>query len=92
MTTTKIIDGKSFSEALVDRVAVEAQKITAATGAPPGLAVVLVGHDPASTVYVRNKIARTTAAGMRSIEHRLDANASQNDLMVLIDKIGRAHV
>ena len=87
MTTTKIIDGKSFSEALVDRVAVEAQKITAATGAPPGLAVVLVGHDPASTVYVRNKIARTTAAGMRSIEHRLDANASQNDLMALIDNL-----
>ena len=87
MTTTKIIDGKSFSEALVDRVAVEAQKITAATGASPGLAVVLVGHDPASTVYVRNKIARTTAAGMRSIEHRLDANASQNDLMVLIDNL-----
>ncbi len=87
MTTTKIIDGKSFSEALVDRVAVEAQKITAATGAPPGLAVVLVGHDPASTVYVRNKIARTTAAGMRSIEHRLDANASQTDLMALIDNL-----
>jgi methylenetetrahydrofolate dehydrogenase (NADP+)/methenyltetrahydrofolate cyclohydrolase len=87
MTTTKIIDGKSFSEALVDRVAVEAQKITAATGAPPGLAVVLVGHDPASAVYVRNKIARTTAAGMRSIEHRLDADASQNDLMALIDNL-----
>jgi methylenetetrahydrofolate dehydrogenase (NADP+)/methenyltetrahydrofolate cyclohydrolase len=87
MTTTKIIDGKSFSEALVDRVKVEAQKITAATGAPPGLAVVLVGHDPASAVYVRNKIARTTAAGMRSIEHRLDADASQNDLMALIDNL-----
>jgi methylenetetrahydrofolate dehydrogenase (NADP+)/methenyltetrahydrofolate cyclohydrolase len=87
MTPQTIIDGKRFSESLVDHVAVEARTITRATGIAPGLAVVLVGDDPASAVYVRNKIARTEAAGMRSIEHRLDAATSQDDLMALIEAL-----
>ena len=82
-----MIDGKAFSENLVARVAVEAKSLAAKIGRPPALAVVLVGEDPASAVYVRNKIERTTAAGMRSIEHRLDATTSQAELLALIDTL-----
>ena len=87
MTKAKVIDGKAFSENLVARVAVEAKTLAAKIGRPPALAVVLVGEDPASAVYVRNKIERTTAAGMRSIEHRLDATTSQTKLLALIDTL-----
>lgn len=87
MTKAKVIDGKAFSENLVARVAVEAKSLAAKIGRPPALAVVLVGEDPASAVYVRNKIERTTAAGMRSIEHRLDATTSQRELLALIDTL-----
>ena len=87
MTKAKVIDGKAFSENLVARVAVEAKTLAAKIGRPPALAVVLVGEDPASAVYVRNKIERTTTAGMRSIEHRLDATTSQTELLALIDTL-----
>ena len=87
MTKAKVIDGKAFSENLVTRVAVEAKSLAAKIGRPPALAVVLVGEDPASAVYVRNKIERTTTAGMRSIEHRLDATTSQTELLALIDTL-----
>ena len=87
MTKAKVIDGKAFSENLVARLAVEAKSLAAKIGRPPALAVVLVGEDPASAVYVRNKIERTTAAGMRSIEHRLDATTSQTELLALIDTL-----
>ena len=84
---TKIIDGKAFSEKLVDKVAVEASKIKNAIGRPPALAVVLVGENSASKVYVRNKIERTEKAGMRSIEHRLDADTDQATLLALIEEM-----
>jgi len=87
MTKAKVIDGKAFSENLVARVAVEAKSLAAKIGRPPALAVVLVGEDPASAVYVRNKIERTTTAGMRSIEHRLDATTRQGELLALIDTL-----
>ena len=87
MTKAKVIDGKAFSQNLVTRVAVKAKTLAAKIGRPPALAVVLVGEDPASAVYVRNKIERTTAAGMRSIEHRLDATTSQTELLALIDTL-----
>ena len=87
MTKAKVIDGKAFSENLVARVAVEAKSLAAKIGRPPALAVVLVGEDPASAVYVRNKIERTTTAGMRSIEHRLDTTTSQTELLALIDTL-----
>ena len=87
MSKAKVIDGKAFSENLVARVAVKAKTLAAKIGRPPALAVVLVGQDPASTVYVRNKIERTIAAGMRSIEHRLDATTSQTELLALIDTL-----
>ena len=84
MTGSKIIDGKGFAATLVETVTAEAKMIAAKIGRVPSLAVVLVGEDPASAVYVRNKIATTTTAGMRSIEHRLDASTRQDDLIALI--------
>jgi methylenetetrahydrofolate dehydrogenase (NADP+)/methenyltetrahydrofolate cyclohydrolase len=84
MTGSKIIDGKGFAATLVETVTAEAKMIVAKIGRSPSLAVVLVGEDPASAVYVRNKIATTTTAGMRSIEHRLDASTRQDDLIALI--------
>ena len=68
VTAATVIDGKAFSDRLVARVADAAAHLTTEIGRAPALAVVLVGDNPASAVYVRNKIERTTAAGMRSIE------------------------
>lgn len=82
-----LIDGKAFSAALVDRVAAAAGRLEAAHGVKPGLAVVIVGEDPASQLYVRNKGETTVRAGMRSDTHRLDASASQADLLALIAKL-----
>lgn len=87
MSEAKIIDGKAFSAGLVERVAVEAATIKSAIGRAPALAVVLVGEDPASAVYVRNKIERTTSAGMRSIEHRLSKDTDQETVLALIEQM-----
>ena len=84
MAQADVVDGKAFSEKLVQMVAVEAKTIEAAIGRAPALAVVLVGEDPASTVYVRNKIERSTTAGMRSIEHCLPTTTDQATLLALI--------
>jgi methylenetetrahydrofolate dehydrogenase (NADP+)/methenyltetrahydrofolate cyclohydrolase len=85
MTAATVIDGKAFSQKLVQMVAIEAATITKAIGRTPALAVVLVGEDPASAVYVRNKIERTQSAGMRSIEHRLPVTSDQETLLALIE-------
>ncbi len=82
--TASIIDGKARADALVARIAAAVPAFVAARGRPPGLAVVLVGENPASQVYVRNKIARTAAAGMRSLEHRLPATVAEADLLALV--------
>ena len=87
MAQADVIDGKAFSEKLVQMVAVEAKTIEAAIGRAPALAVVLVGEDPASAVYVRNKIERTTTAGMRSIEHCLPTTTDQATLLALITEM-----
>ena len=84
MAQADVIDGKAFSGKLVKMIAVEAKTIEAAIGRAPALAVVLVGENPASTVYVRNKIERTTTAGMRSIEHCLPTTTDQATLLALI--------
>ena len=89
MTDAKIIDGKAFSEKLVTQVAAEVEVFAKATGQVPGLAVVLVGENPASQVYVRNKSERTTAAGMRSIEHRLDCDTDEASLLALIETLNQ---
>ncbi len=89
MAQAEIIDGKAFSEKLVEMVAVEAKTIEATIGRAPALAVVLVGEHPASAVYVRNKIERTTTAGMRSIEHRLPTTTDQETLLDLIAEMNK---
>ena len=86
-TTAKVIDGKAFADRLVSRVAAAAAGLTDAIGRAPALAVVLVGDNPASAVYVRNKIERTTRAGMRSIEKRLDETTSQDELLAIIEQL-----
>jgi len=81
--SARIIDGKSIAAALRARIGAEVARLPA----PPGLAVVLVGEDPASAVYVRNKGTATREAGMRSIEHRLPADASQAALLALVAQL-----
>ncbi len=87
MSTATLIDGKSFAAKLRERVADEITRIKRTEGLTPGLAVVLVGEDPASQVYVRNKAQQTVEVGMQSFEHRLDATTPQQDLMNLIDTL-----
>jgi methylenetetrahydrofolate dehydrogenase (NADP+)/methenyltetrahydrofolate cyclohydrolase len=85
--TASIIDGKAFALGLRERVAQQVASFRAAAGRAPGLAVVLVGEDPASAVYVRNKHKATIGAGMESFEHKLSADTSQADLIALVDQL-----
>lgn len=79
-----LIDGKAFAAGLVDRVAAASARLEQAHGVKPGLAVVIVGDDPASQIYVRNKGETTRRAGMRSDTHRLPDTTTQADLLALI--------
>ena len=81
--TAKIIDGKIIAADLRARVADEVARVKRDHGLTPGLAVVLVGNDPASEVYVRNKAKQTEAAGMASFEHKLAADTPQTILEFL---------
>ena len=81
MTDAKIIDGKGFAAGLRARIADQVSTVQESHGLVPGLAVVLVGEDPASQVYVRNKGKAMTAAGMLSRERRLPADASQEAVL-----------
>ena len=85
--TAQIINGKTFAEGVRAGVAAAVPTFEAATGRKPGLAVVLVGDDPASQVYVRNKGLATEAAGMASFEHRLPADTSEADLLALVRQL-----
>src|SRR6188474_2052377 len=85
----KIIDGKAFAEGLRRKIAVQVAALKAEHALTPGLAVVLVGEDPASRVYVRNKARETEAAGMASFEHRLAVETSQADLLALVDRLNK---
>jgi methylenetetrahydrofolate dehydrogenase (NADP+)/methenyltetrahydrofolate cyclohydrolase len=82
--TAALIDGKAAAARLVERIAAAVPAFAAARGRAPGLAVVLVGDNPASHVYVKNKLSRTVASGMRSIEHRLPADVAEADLLALV--------
>lgn len=81
------IDGKAFAADLRVRIAAEVASLGAQHGIKPGLAVVLVGEDPASQVYVRNKAAQTLEVGMSSFEHKLPAQTSEDDLLALVQKL-----
>ncbi|MBC9034231.1 bifunctional methylenetetrahydrofolate dehydrogenase/methenyltetrahydrofolate cyclohydrolase FolD [Sphingomonas sp. JC676] len=85
--TAEIIDGKAFAAGLRARIAEFVPGFRAAAGRAPGLAVVLVGEDAASSVYVRNKGKMTREAGMESFEHKLPAETSQDDLVALVDRL-----
>ena len=82
-----IIDGKAFAATVREKVAAEVASLKADHGITPGLAVVLVGEDPASEVYVRNKGKQTVEVGMNSYEHKLDADTSEETLLALIDTL-----
>jgi methylenetetrahydrofolate dehydrogenase (NADP+)/methenyltetrahydrofolate cyclohydrolase len=85
MADAKIIDGKAFAERLRNRVADQVRTLKEQNNVTPGLAVVLVGEDPASQIYVRNKNKMTNDAGMKSFEHRLPTETSQKELLTLIE-------
>ncbi|HEY0329737.1 MAG TPA: bifunctional methylenetetrahydrofolate dehydrogenase/methenyltetrahydrofolate cyclohydrolase FolD [Rhodopseudomonas sp.] len=85
--TAQIIDGKIISAELRGKVAEEVARVVRDHGVTPGLAVVLVGSDPASEVYVRSKHKQTKEAGMASFEHRLPAEVPQAELLALIAKL-----
>ncbi|WP_371154851.1 bifunctional methylenetetrahydrofolate dehydrogenase/methenyltetrahydrofolate cyclohydrolase FolD [Jannaschia sp. 2305UL9-9] len=84
--TATIIDGKAFAARIRAQVAQEVTRIRSA-GVTPGLAVILVGEDPASAVYVRNKGKQTVEVGMESFEHKLPADTPEADLLDLIARL-----
>ena len=83
----KRIDGKAFAQGLRERVGAAVSRLQRDHGLTPGLAVVLVGEDPASQVYVRNKGKQTLEAGMKSFEHKLPDTTSETELLGLIDQL-----
>ena len=89
MAEADIIDGKAFAAELRGRIAGAVSELKADHGLTPGLAVVLVGEDPASQIYVRNKNKATVEAGMNGFEHVLPVDTGQEELLALIDTLNR---
>lgn len=87
MSGARLIDGKAAAEALVDRVAAATGRLSETTGIRPGLAVVIVGDDPASRLYVRNKGLKAEAAGFASFTHALPADTEQATLDALVQTL-----
>ena len=85
--SAQIIDGKEFAANVRSQVAEHVVRLKADHGITPGLAVVLVGEDPASQVYVRSKGKLTVEVGMNSIEHKLDIDTSETDLLAVVDQL-----
>jgi len=83
----KIIDGKAFAAGLVETIKNEVALLKLSHNLNPGLAVVLVGEDAASQVYVRNKAKQTVLAGMKSFEYRLPATSAEDELIELVEKL-----
>ena len=87
MNEQKIIDGKKVSAEIREKIKIQGNKLINETGKTPGLAVVLVGENPASKVYVKNKIEKTKEVGFNSIEHKLKEDVSENDLLETVNKL-----
>ena len=87
MAEATVIDGKAFAAKLREKVAEVVARIKSESGVTPGLAVVLVGEDPASKVYVGSKAKQTVECGMESFEHRFDESTDEATLLALIDKL-----
>ena len=83
----KLIDGKSFAVHIRSEIATQVKALLDSKGIKPGLAVILVGEDPASQVYVRSKGKQTIEVGMNSYEYKLDRHVSEGDLLGLIEKL-----
>jgi methylenetetrahydrofolate dehydrogenase (NADP+)/methenyltetrahydrofolate cyclohydrolase len=89
MVDHRVIDGKAVAAQVREGVAKEVERLKSQHGLLPGLAVVLVGEDPASKVYVKNKGEQTKASGMNSWEHKLSAETSEADVLAVVDKLNR---
>ena len=87
MGNAKIIDGKKLADKICSDVSKQGDIIQKNHGIQPGLAVVLVGEDPASQIYVKNKGKRTIEVGFRSFEHKLDKKTSEKELLALVTKL-----
>ena len=87
MSEAKVIDGKAIAANVRAEVARDVARLQAEHGFAPGLAVVLVGEDPASKVYVKNKAAQTVETGMQSFEHKLPAETPDADLLALVNTL-----
>ena len=85
--TAQIIDGKSYAEGLRGRIAGHVARLKAEHGITPGLAVVIVGHDPASQIYVSNKARQTVEVGMYSEKYELPDTAPEAEVLALIEKL-----
>jgi len=85
--TATVLDGKAFAEKVRGQVAAHVTRLKEDHGITPGLAVVLVGDDPASQVYVRSKGKMTLEVGMKSVEHRLDMNVSEEELLAVVQQL-----
>lgn len=87
MASARIIDGKAMAAALTEEITTNAAELVATNDVRPGLAVVIVGEDPASQVYVRNKKRTAETCGFHSVQHALAADTSQDDLLSLINEL-----
>lgn len=87
--TAKIIDGKEFAARVRSKVGTHVTRLKNDHGITPGLAVVLVGEDPASQVYVRSKGKMTVEVGMKSVEYKLDADTSEADLLAVVEQLNK---
>lgn len=85
--TAQILDGKALAKTIRTELREKVSAFQTSTGIQPGLAVILVGENPASKVYVRNKGKACEEVGMKSVQHNLDASTSQEDLLALIDTL-----
>jgi methylenetetrahydrofolate dehydrogenase (NADP+)/methenyltetrahydrofolate cyclohydrolase len=90
VAAARVIDGKALAAEVRRDVASQVARLKREHGVTPGLAVVLVGEDPASRVYVRNKVRETLEAGMKSFEHRLPASTPEHVLLGLVGELNRA--
>ena len=87
MTNAKRIDGKAMAADLSEKICRETEALLSEHGLTPGLAVVIVGEDPASRIYVRNKKRTAEACGFYSVQHTLDEDTSQDDVLKLINEL-----
>src|SRR5262245_34612431 len=85
--TARIIDGKAIAAELRSKIAAAVVQLKATHGVVPGIAVVLVGEDPASEVYVRNKAKAVAEAGMRAFDRKLPASTSEAELLAVVKEL-----